>query len=565
MNEHIDQEDYQGPSTTTSNSQQEMASLSSALSAIEPQSSYHTNHTNQTNHAIDPWFLYGGNIAAACQATNAVVDVHHRTKDEEKAVEDEEKKRQRANSRLTAWQSRERKRIEFEVLQERESELKKRNQELQQENEKLKIIIDSLKTNATTRSDDLTTTIQQRNDMTLLNMQSRLLHQRVSSSSSLHSVRQPSRNFDDTQQQLALSFQTRPTFPSIPSTTATTTSATSIASIVQSSSNQSFSDAAIASSLRTSRTGSNMDLRFSNISNMEPNPLRGGASFSNIQYLSARERGGRLMSSSFMTEEGNTSQQGIVDTMTFTTPGMNTGTGTGTGNLSNNFLFTNNDMLAPTIFAPLFRGDPYQEQQQQQHQYNIPITTSVESGDQNPNRHLIFGSTLPFLSSFNSQGMTSTNFPANLSSYLNSASLAEEKVDVPLFRAIRTGTGPSHEGLQSQQLKRKRSSSGMIGGKDSLDLGHDDEQLSCGNKRRNNTMSQHSMTSEISDIMSRGKDSERNDNNNSNDNHDDDNGDGIFFSTENVMENSPSMRIQGRLSSSFSSTNLQDDDANDKS
>jgi hypothetical protein len=92
---------------------------------------------------IDPWVLYGGNVAAACQATNlAVVD---QQQEEGNIGEDDDKRRQRASSRLTAWQSRERKRIEFEVLQERQTELKGRNIVKQRENEQLKLLIECLK------------------------------------------------------------------------------------------------------------------------------------------------------------------------------------------------------------------------------------------------------------------------------------------------------------------------------------------------------------------------------------------------------------------------------------
>jgi hypothetical protein len=63
----------------------------------------------------------------------------------------EEKRRQRASRRLTAWQSRERKRIEIEVLQERKTELKGRNEELTRENEQLQLVINHLKKKAATK------------------------------------------------------------------------------------------------------------------------------------------------------------------------------------------------------------------------------------------------------------------------------------------------------------------------------------------------------------------------------------------------------------------------------
>lgn len=90
---------------------------------------------------IDPWGLYGGNIAAACQATNESI----KDGQQDEANLDEEKKRQRAHNRLTAWQSRERKRIEFEVMQERKTELTRKNDELKKENEQLKLVIQRLK------------------------------------------------------------------------------------------------------------------------------------------------------------------------------------------------------------------------------------------------------------------------------------------------------------------------------------------------------------------------------------------------------------------------------------
>jgi hypothetical protein len=89
----------------------------------------------------DPWFLYGGNIAAACLATNESV-VYTRKAETDS---DRDKQRQRASSRLTAWQSRERKRIEFEVMQERKAELTQRNNEIRTENDEMKRLIQRLK------------------------------------------------------------------------------------------------------------------------------------------------------------------------------------------------------------------------------------------------------------------------------------------------------------------------------------------------------------------------------------------------------------------------------------
>jgi hypothetical protein len=93
---------------------------------------------------LDPWALYGGNIAAACRATNSSVTEQEAHKGDDIDT-DAEKHRQRASSRLTAWQSRERKRIEFEVLQERKEELNERNLRLERENEHIKVLIEQLK------------------------------------------------------------------------------------------------------------------------------------------------------------------------------------------------------------------------------------------------------------------------------------------------------------------------------------------------------------------------------------------------------------------------------------
>jgi hypothetical protein len=132
--------------------QQQKVALSSAHAARPPPPGTYGAVDDTT---IDPWFLYGGNVAAACQATNEVAGTSHQysSKDEEQrsrkvAIEEEvndEKVRQRAHSRLTAWQSRERKRIEFEVLQERQTELKSRKVQLQQQNNYLKQVIENLK------------------------------------------------------------------------------------------------------------------------------------------------------------------------------------------------------------------------------------------------------------------------------------------------------------------------------------------------------------------------------------------------------------------------------------
>ena len=187
---------------------------------------------------------------------------------------------------------------------------------------------------------------------------------------------------------------------------------------------------------------------------LEPDPMTGVASFpSTMEYSSTRDANRRMMSSSTNDDgtslTGGTSQHVRGDMGGYSTMGMNSVSGSTAGN----FLYNSNDMLAPTIFAPLFRGDSNQEQS--------AIATANSHGNervgQNSNRHLLFGSSLPFLSSFSGQGAGSCNFAANLSNYLT-ASLAEEKVDVPLFRAIRTArSSQSNHSQQPQAPKRKRS------------------------------------------------------------------------------------------------------------
>jgi hypothetical protein len=110
---------------------------------------------------MDPWGFYVGNVAAACLATNEAIvkrgergtegkeEPQQQQRKDEQA--EEEKLRQRASSRVIAWQSRERKRIVIEVLQERQTELKGRNHELNRENEQLKLAISHLKKKAATK------------------------------------------------------------------------------------------------------------------------------------------------------------------------------------------------------------------------------------------------------------------------------------------------------------------------------------------------------------------------------------------------------------------------------
>lgn len=416
---------HNDPLPTTSNQSQIMSGFSSAISPGELQSSY---------EAIDPWFLYGGNIAAACQATNAVVEVHQRTRDETKAVDDDDKRKQRANSRLTAWQSRERKRIEFEVLQEREAELKSRNLELMQENQQLKMIIGSFKANTMSSRDNITTN-EQRRDRDVLRLQ-----QKGVPTSSSQTSRHLSRNVEDIQQQFSLQFQNR-----------TALGTSNVFRMPSTNAPFSTDTGSTTPSAKIPETRGSRDLMFS----LEPDPMTGIAPFpSTIDFSSNRDANGRMISSS-INDEGSSLGGGMPQHMRgdmggYSALGMNALPGSSSGN----FLYNTNDMLAPTIFAPLFRGDSTQEQS-----VNTTVNSHVhDMVGQNSNRQLLFGSSLPFLSSFSGgQGAGSSNFSANLSSYLRSASLAEEKVDVPLFRAIRTGRSQSQQPPQSQAQKRKRS------------------------------------------------------------------------------------------------------------
>jgi hypothetical protein len=88
--------------------------------------------------------LYGGNIAAACEAAN--LEAAKKQGESSQAKDDENAQRRRAASRITAWQSRERKRIEMEVLQERKAELTCRNSDIRSENEQLRLLIEKFRT-----------------------------------------------------------------------------------------------------------------------------------------------------------------------------------------------------------------------------------------------------------------------------------------------------------------------------------------------------------------------------------------------------------------------------------
>ncbi len=107
-----------------------------ATIAVETVSSVDGFNTDETSK------LYGGNIAVACKATNAEVA----QKSKEASVSgNEENQRKKAASRIVAWQSRERKRIEMEVLQEWQVELARRNDDLKSENERLRLLVERFK------------------------------------------------------------------------------------------------------------------------------------------------------------------------------------------------------------------------------------------------------------------------------------------------------------------------------------------------------------------------------------------------------------------------------------
>jgi hypothetical protein len=110
--------------------------------AMQTYKSFARKKSQQAADGLDPLaMMYGGNIAAACKATNQCV-----TEGKEQELDaNEEKKRQRASNRLAAWQSRERKRIEFEVMKERKAELEKQNEDLKRENEQLGRVIQQVK------------------------------------------------------------------------------------------------------------------------------------------------------------------------------------------------------------------------------------------------------------------------------------------------------------------------------------------------------------------------------------------------------------------------------------
>lgn len=121
--------------------QQLESSMASSAAAARVATAFFEPHA--PSDAAGPWGLYGGNIAAACVAANE--EVVKRRSEGVTEDEDQERKRLRDSSRLIAWQSRERKRIEMEVLRERQTQLQQENQELRKENEQLQSIIQWLK------------------------------------------------------------------------------------------------------------------------------------------------------------------------------------------------------------------------------------------------------------------------------------------------------------------------------------------------------------------------------------------------------------------------------------
>jgi hypothetical protein len=87
--------------------------------------------------------LYGGNIAAACEASNE--ETAQKLKESSKNDAEDQHLQKKKAARIIAWQSRERKRIEIEVLQETQAELLHRNSELKYKNAQLRLIIDAIK------------------------------------------------------------------------------------------------------------------------------------------------------------------------------------------------------------------------------------------------------------------------------------------------------------------------------------------------------------------------------------------------------------------------------------
>lgn len=157
MNPHPSNKNNQIPSNNNNNNNRTSNSMVGMVSPLpRPPAIIPYQHVRSSlqsaEYPTDPLgLLYKGNISAACVATNTArvqQQKQDRTKtpqnDEEKAADDKQRK-QRATNRLNAWKSQERKRIEFEVLQERQAELEWRNKDLKKENDKIRQIIQDIK------------------------------------------------------------------------------------------------------------------------------------------------------------------------------------------------------------------------------------------------------------------------------------------------------------------------------------------------------------------------------------------------------------------------------------
>lgn len=168
--------------------QQHQASFNQSLPQVAPSASIFTEPQSiQPKPSSSSRTVYGTNVAAACEAVNRAAASrrpswmhnqdtassasstrmgpsaapalktpptplyqHHyrrrrrRSFDDNESQQEKEKRRQ-LSSRLTAWQSRERKRVEVEDLQERQQRLRRRNEHLHRENTELRLAIKELK------------------------------------------------------------------------------------------------------------------------------------------------------------------------------------------------------------------------------------------------------------------------------------------------------------------------------------------------------------------------------------------------------------------------------------
>jgi len=374
-------------------------------------------------------------------------------------------------------------------------------------------------------SRDSIATNELRHDRDVLRLQQKGAAATSSSQTSRHIM---SRNFEDMQQQFSLPFQNL--------TALSTSNAFRLPST-----NPPLSDPGSMSSGKITETRANRDLP--GMFNLEPDPMTGVAALpSTMEFSSNRDANGRMMSSSVNDEGpsliGGMPQHVRGDMGGFSAIGMNAVA----GSASSNFLYNTNDMLAPTIFAPLFRGDPNQEQ-------SVLTTVNSHANDrvgQNSNRHLLFGSSLPFLSTFSGQGAGSS-LSANLSSFLRSASLAEEKVDVPLFRAIRTARSQSQQAPQSQKRKR---SQGKDDGGPTLD--HEDAAASSEYTGKNAYARLSSTPRENVGVVTGSKGYTASGVH----------GSELLFSGDNVVE-TPSFSLGDTLVSSLSNSNFHNDDGDE--